>query len=481
MNKKLVFSVTGRLLQALALILLLPMAVSLIYREKSALSFLISAVISLAIGFVLRICTRNYSKVMYAKEGFIIVALAWLSCSLIGALPFVISGEIPSFADAVFETVSGFTTTGASILTDVEALSNGMLFWRSFTHWIGGMGVLVFIIAFVSNISDRSIHILRAEMPGPIVGKLMPRAKDTSKILYIMYICLTLVQIIMLWCGDMSLFESVLHSFGTAGTGGFGIKSDSVGGYSLYSRWVIAVFMLLFGINFNLYYLMIIRKFKTAFKSSELWVYLGIVAAASLLIAFDIKYRFDYDLGRSFGHSFFQVVSVITTTGYATADFNLWPSLSKGILLILMFTGGCAGSTAGGLKLSRVVLLFKMIAKEVKTMIHPRAVATVKFEGKEVDSHTQNSVTTYFAVYIICIFILFFILSFEPFGFETNFTAAVTCFNNVGPGFGAVGPAGSFAEYSDLSKAVLSLAMLMGRLEIFPILIALIPSTWTKR
>lgn len=278
----------------------------------------------------------------------------------------------------------------------------------------------------------------------------------------------------------MNLFDSIVHSFGTAGTGGFGIKSDSLGGYSAYSQWVIAIFMLLFGVNFNLYYLMIIKKFKTAIKSSELWAYIGMVAVACVFICVNIRHLFP-TLAETVRQAVFQVASVITTTGYATTDFNLWPSFSKAILLIFLFTGACAGSTAGGLKISRVVLLFKMIAREVKTMIHPRAVATVKFEGKEVDKHTQNSVTTYFAVYILCIFVFFLIISLEPFDFETNFTAAATCFNNVGPGFGMVGPAGSFAVYSDLSKVVLSLAMLMGRLEIFPILIALIPSTWTKR
>ena len=479
MNRKIVFSVTGKLLEVFSLIMLLPVLVSVIYKEHEAFAFLISAGISLILGLSLRMLTKNADKTLYAKEGFLIVSLAWICASVIGALPFYISKEIPSFVDALFETVSGFTTTGASILTDVESMSHGMLFWRSFTHWIGGMGVLVFILAFVNNISDRSIHIMRAEMPGPIVGKLVPRAKDTSKVLYIMYIVLTLAEIIFLWCGEMNLFESVVHSLGTAGTGGFGIKADSIGGYSAYSQWVIAAFMVIFGINFNLYYLAIIKRFKVAIKSEEIWTYFGIVTVFTTLIAINISRMFD-SVADSVRHAFFQVAALVSTTGYSTTDFNLWSDFSKALLLILLFTGACAGSTTGGLKLSRVIIMFKMISKEIKRLIHPRSVANVKFEGKDLDDSTQRSVTTYFAIYIICIILLFVILSFEPFGFETNFTAAVTCFNNVGPGFGMVGPAGSFAAYSDFSKLVLSLAMLMGRLEIFPLLIALIPSTWKK-
>lgn len=480
MNKKIVFGVTGRILESMFLLLLLPMAVCIIYREPQFLSFLITAVISLGIGFLLRFFTRNQSSVMYAKEGFLIVTLAWVSMSLIGALPFYISGEIPSFADALFETVSGFTTTGASILRDVESLSHGMLFWRSFTHWIGGMGVLVFVLAFVSGISDRSIHIMRAEMPGPIVGKLMPRAKDTSKILYIMYIVLTVAQIILMLCGGMSLFDSVVHAFGTAGTGGFGIKADSVAGYSPYLQWVIGIFMLIFGVNFNLYYLIIIKRFKAVLKSTELWVYIGMVTVSTVLIVLNISEIYT-TTSEAIRAAFFQVSSIITTTGYTTADFNLWPSFSKAILFLLMFSGACAGSTAGGLKISRVVILFKIITREVRRMIHPRSVSSVKFEGKEVEEQVQRSVSTYFAVYMMCILATFLVLSLEPFDFQTTFTSAVSCFNSIGPGFAGVGPTSSYADYSVLSKLVLSLAMLLGRLEIFPILISLTPSTWMKR
>ena len=480
MNSKLVFSVTGRIFVAMSLILLLPAAVALIYRESCFFAFLICAAAAFAIGIILKCVTKNHSNVMYAKEGFLIVALAWLLMSLIGCLPFVISGEIPNFADALFETVSGFTTTGASILTDVESLSKGLLFWRSFTHWIGGMGVLVFILAFASGISDRSIHILRAEMPGPIVGKLMPRARDTSKILYIMYIVLTVLQIILLLAGGMPLFESMLHAFGTAGTGGFGIKADGVAGYSPYLQWVIGIFMMIFGVNFNLYYLVLIKRFKAAIKSTELRVYVCMVLASTALIAVNIS-RFYGGIEQTVRTAFFQVSSIITTTGFATTDFNLWPSFSKAILLILMFTGACAGSTAGGLKISRVIILFRMITRELRRMLHPRSVTAVQFEGKQVDEATQRSVATYFAVYMACILAVFLLLSLEPFNFETNFSAAVSCFNNIGPAFGAAGPMASYAEYSSFSKIVLSLAMLLGRLEIFPIFIAFIPSSWTRK
>lgn len=480
MNRKIVFAITGRLLEAMALILLLPMLVSLIYREKSFSAFVITALISLAIGFVFRLVTRNCSKVLYAKEGFLIVALAWVTSSLIGCLPFIISGEIPSFFDALFETVSGFTTTGASVVTNVESLSHGIIFWRSFTHWIGGMGVLVFIMAFVSGISDRAIHILRAEMPGPVVGKIMPKASETSKILYIMYIVLTLLQILLLWCGDMNLFESVVHSFATAGTGGFSIKSNGLCGYSAYSQWVIGIFMIVFGVNFNLYYLIIIGRLKSVAKSTELWTYVGFVAVSTSLIAVNIHNLYP-TIGETVRQAFFQVSSIITTTGFASANFDLWPQFSRAVLFVLLFTGACAGSTAGGLKMSRVVIIFKMVSAEIKRMIHPRSVRAVKFEGKDVDEQTKNGVVTYFAVYMICIIVIFLLLCLETFDFETNFSAAVTCFNNVGPGFSLVGPMGSFSIYSNFSKLLLSLAMLMGRLEIFPVLIALSPSAWRKK
>lgn len=480
MNRKMVFYMFGRIGQIVALLLLLPAVVAIIYGEYVQLwAFLITAAGAVAVGTAISLLCRTKNKVIYAKEGFAIVSLSWICMSAVGALPFVLSGDITSYIDALFETVSGFTTTGASILRDIEAMSYSMLFWRSFTHWIGGMGVLVFVMAIVSNMTDRSIHLMRAEMPGPVVGKFVPRGRDTAKILYLIYIVITLVQILMLWAGDMSLFESIVHSFGTAGTGGFGVKANSIAGYSAYSQNVIATFMLLFGINFNLYFLLLIRRPKPVFRSTELWVYLGIVAVSIAIVTVNI-YPEQQSLSDALRLAYFQVSSIITTTGFSTADFNLWPSLSKGILLLLMFIGGCAGSTAGGLKISRVVILFKQMLRELKRMIHPRSVTSVKFEGKPLDDQTANSVAIYLAFYALSLITAFIVICFEPFGFETNFTAVVATFNNVGPGLGGVGPCGGFADYSGFSKIVLSLSMLLGRLEIFPLIIALSPSTWRK-
>jgi len=342
------------------------------------------------------------------------------------------------------------------------------------------MGVLIFIMAIIPNIADRSIHIVRAEMPGPVVGKLVPRVKDTAKILYIIYIAMTLLEIAFLLFGGMPLFESVVHAFGTAGTGGFGVKADSIAGYSPYLQWVITVFMLLFGVNFNLYYLILIRRTRTALRSGELWCYLGIVALSTGVIVCNILPQFG-SAEDALRHSAFQVASILTTTGYATTDFNLWPDLSRAILFVLMFIGGCAGSTAGGLKQSRAIMLVKTVGREFKRMLHPRSVSSVRFEGKPVDEATLGSVSTYFAVYMICLFAVFLLISPEPFGFETNLSAAVACFNNVGPGFGLVGPVGSYSAYSGFSKLVLSLAMLLGRLEIFPLILALSPGSWIKK
>lgn len=481
MNHLMVFRTVGRIVRAETLFLLLPAAVALIYRDVWVMTaFLISAAIAFLIGTALHLLCRPKTNAIYAKEGFAIVALAWITLSAIGALPFVISGEVPSYVDAFFESVSGFTTTGASILTDVESMSHGLLFWRSFTHWIGGMGVLVFAMAFLPNLSDRSIHIMRAEMAGPVVGKLVPRAKDTAKILYLIYLGMTAVEIILLLVGGMPFFDSVVHAFGTAGTGGFGIKADSITGYSPYLQWVIAVFMLLFGVNFNLYYLILIGRAKSIFKSTELWAYLGIVAVSVAIITGNILSMCD-GFSEALRLSAFQVSSIITTTGYSTANFDLWPELSKTVLFLLMFIGACAGSTGGGIKVSRIVLMGKMVFNELRFMVRPRSVNSVRFEGKRVEGKVLKSVANYFLIYIICFFCLFLVISFEPFGFESNFTAVAACFNNIGPGFAAVGPMESFAGYSVFSKWVLSFAMLLGRLEIFPLIIALTPRTWTKK
>lgn len=480
MNRRMVFYTVGNIVKIEAALLLLPTLVSLIYNDGSLVAFLITIAAALIVGFGMTIIARPGSHLIYSKEGFAIVALAWVMMSAIGALPFFISGQIPNYVDAFFETVSGFTTTGASILTDVEAMSKGLLFWRSFTHWIGGMGVLVLVMAIFNNVSDRSIHIMRAEMPGPIVGKLVPRVKDTAKILYLIYIVMTVIQVIFLLAGGMPLFDSLLHAFGTAGTGGFGIKGDSIAGYSPYLQWVITIFMLIFGINFNLYYLLLLRRFRTVFKSSEMWTYLIIVTVATAAITANI-YPIYGNLSDTLRASAFQVSSIITTTGYSTADFNLWPEFSKGILFILMFIGGCAGSTAGGLKIARVMIMIKSIGREIRKLLHPRSVSTVKLEGKALDDSTLNNVGAYFILYMVVFFAVFLLLCFEPFDFETNFTAVSACFNNVGPGFAGVGPMSNYAGYSDFSTFILSCAMLLGRLEIFPLLLALSPSTWSKK
>ncbi len=479
MNRRMVFYTVGQIVRVTAFLLFLPAIVSLLYREACVWSFLITIVIALVSGTLLTLISKPRDHVIYAKEGFIIVSLAWLAVSAIGALPFVLSGEIPSFTDAFFETVSGLTTTGASILNNVEAMSHGLLFWRSFTHWIGGMGVLVFVMAILPNVSDRSIHIMRAEMPGPVIGKLVPRVKDTAKILYLIYIVMTVVQVIFLLVGGMSLFDSLVHAFGTAGTGGFGINSDSIAGYSPYLQWVITIFMLIFGINFNLYYLILIRRFRSALQSTELWAYVGIVAISTAIITWNISAQTPI-FSDSLREAAFQVSSIITTTGYSTVDFNQWPQLSKTVLLLLMFIGGCAGSTAGGLKVSRVLILLKRIRRELRHMIHPRSVNAVKFEGKTVSETTLSNVTVYLSIYFITFMVIILLLSIEPFDFETNFSAAAACFNNVGPGFSLVGPAASYSEFSLFSKWILSFAMLFGRLEIFPLILTLSPITWSK-
>ncbi len=480
MNRRMIMYMEGIISLIMALLMLIPFGVALIYREGSAISFVISSGIAALIGIILTKIGNRRERMLFAKEGFIIVALAWIMMSLLGALPFYISGEFPTYSDAVFEIVSGFTTTGASVSVNVESLSRGILFWRSFSHWIGGMGVLVFIMAILPSDSGRSMHIMRAEMPGPIVGKLVPKVRETAKILYLIYIVLTAVQVLLLLCGGMPLFDSLLTSFGTAGTGGFGIKADSIGGYSPYLQWVITVFMLLFGVNFNLYYLILIRRFKSAIKSTELWCYMAIVAISTGIITAQILPTVA-SFSDALRASAFQVSSIITTTGYSTVDFNLWPALSKGILIALMFIGGCAGSTAGGLKVSRIILLFKTIRRDIRKMIHPRSVGVIKLEGRSVDEGALHGVSSYFAVYIILFAVIFLLLSLESFDFETTFTAVAACFNNVGPGFGGVGPTSNFASFSGGAKYLLSSAMLLGRLEIFPILIALSPSTWTKK
>ena len=481
MNKKMVFHMLGKIVTLQAGLMMMPFICGIIYAEKSVFSFFISIAIALSLGAILTLCNKPKDTTFFAREGFVIVALAWIVMSAIGALPFVLSGAIPSYTDAFFETVSGFTTTGASIISSgLEEMPKCILFWRSFTHWIGGMGVLVLVMAIVPTDTGRSIHIMRAEMPGPIVGKLVPKIKTTAKILYLIYIAMTLVQIILLLLGGMPLFDSIVHSFGTAGTGGFGIKSDSIAGYSAYCQWIIAVFMIIFGVNFNLYYLFLMRKFRSIVKSEELWVYLSIIVVSISAVAFNIYPQYE-NISDSVRNSAFQVASIISTTGYATADFDVWPTLSKAILFLLMFIGACAGSTAGGLKVSRVVLLFKQIRSNLKQMLHSRSVDSIRLEDKRVENNTITNVTTYFAIYVTSIAIIFLILSIaDNFDLETNISAVAACFNNIGPGFAKVGPTSSYAAYSAVSKWTLSMGMLMGRLEILPMILVFAPSSWIK-
>ena len=409
------------------------------------------------------------------------MALVWVLMSAFGALPFVISGEIPSFIDAFFETVSGFTTTGSTILTDVEALSHGTLFWRSFSHWVGGMGVLVFAMAVLPMTDGRAMHLMRAEVPGPTVGKISSKLSDSAKILYAIYFAMTFIEVVLLCAGGMPLFDSLIHSFGTAGTGGFSNKGLSVGAYNNpYFEIVIGVFMLLFGINFNLYYFLLLRRFRDAFCSEEMLAYLGIVGFSTVTITLNILHLYD-NVGTALRTAFFQVSSIITTTGYASADFNLWPTYSRIVIVILTFVGACAGSTAGGLKISRVVIFLKAAKQDLNKMLHTHAVTTVRFEGKPLDEKVLRGVHNYFNIYMLLLTLSVLLLSLDGFDIVSTFTAVLTCFNNVGPGLEMVGPMGSFADFSAPAKLLLSFDMLAGRLELYPMLALFSPRLWRKR
>ena len=471
--------VIGRILVTEAALLVLPLIVALLHGE-AAHPFLIPVALLVLIGLLLGV-RRPARTALYARDGLAIVALAWIAVSAFGALPFVISGDIPFYVDAFFETVSGFTTTGASILTEVESLSRGGLFWRSFTHWVGGRGVLVFVMAILPMSDGHGMHIMRAEVPGPTVGKLVSRMSDTAKILYGIYLVLTLVEIVLLLAGGMPLFDACIHSFGSAGTGGFSCRNLSVGAYqNPYFDIVIGIFMLLFGVNFNLYYFLLIRRFRDVFHSEELRSYLLIVAAAVVAITVDIAHLYD-SVSTSLCHAFFQVSSIITTTGYATTDFNAWPTFSKGILVVLMFIGACAGSTGGGIKVARVVILVKASYGDMRRMLHPNAVSTVRFEGKPLTDRNLRGVHLFLTVYILVFTVSFLLLSLEQFDLVTTFTALAACINNIGPGLEVVGPMGNFSAFSPWSKLLLSFDMLVGRLEIFPMLLLCAPSIWKRR
>ncbi len=479
MNYAMIFYLLGWSLYIEAALMLLPSLVAIIYRENTLTDFLIVIAICLVIGFLL---TRHRPKndVIYAREGFISVALIWIFLSAFGALPFVISGSIPSFTDAMFETVSGFTTTGSSILPEVESLTNSILFWRSFTHWIGGMGVLVLLLAVLPLAGGgHNFHLMRAESPGPSVSKLVPKVRTSAMILYLIYFGMTILQIILLLCAKMPLFDSLVTTFGSAGTGGFGIKNDSMASYTPAIQTITGVFMMLFGVNFTAYYLILAKRPKDALKSEEVRAYLAIILVSTLLIAFDARAAFT-SVGDALNKAFFQVSSIITTTGFTSANFDLWPSFSKSILVVLMFVGACAGSTGGGLKVSRIVIWVKNLFRELQQMIHPRSVRKVSFEGHTLSDDTIKSVGTYLFTYFLIFVASILIISLDEFDLTTNFTAVAATFNNIGPGLSMVGPTGNFGHFSDLSKWVLTFDMLAGRLELFPMLILLSPRAWKK-
>lgn len=465
-------------IQIEGLFFLLPSITGLLYKESTGWYFFAMSILCLMIGFV---GTRKKPKsaVMYAKEGFIVVALSWIIVSMIGATPFWISGEIPSYIDAWFETISGLTTTGASILSDVEALSHSSLIWRCFTNWIGGMGVLVFILAILPLSGAYNMHIMKAESPGPSVGKLVPRVRDTAKILYTIYISITLVQLVLLLLTGMPLFDSLTLSFATAGTGGFAVKNSSIADYTMLQQGIISVFMILYGVNFGAYFLILNKKYKQGFAMEEVRWYFIIIAAAVLFIGWDIREGFD-TLLESFHHALFQVGTVITTTGFSTVDFDLWSATSKTILVILMFVGACAGSTGGGIKVSRFIIMFKTIKKEIAYYIHPRSVKKIQMDGKGVEHEVIRSVNVFLIAYILIFVGSVLIVSLDHKDLVTNFTAVAATFNNIGPGLAGVGPMANFGHFSDLSKLVMMFDMLAGRLEIFPMLILFAPSVWKK-
>ena len=480
MNYRMIGKSIGNLLLVEAACMLPSLLISLIYPESDGAAFAVAIALTTAAGFLLSRLKSNTGG-LYARDGFAIVALGWILLSAFGALPFLLSGAIPRVEDALFESISGFTTTGASILREVESLPRGILFWRSFTHWMGGMGVLVMMIAIMPSVKANTIHILKAESPGPTPGKLVPKVSQTAKILYLIYILLTATQVVFLVAGGMPLYDSLVHSFSTAGTGGFSSRNLSVAAYgSDYIEIVITVFMFLFGVNFTLYYTAFKGGLKNALHDEELRVYFFTVVGATALIAINVYSQIYRTVGESVQHAAFQVSSLITTTGFATADFNLWPVFSQLILLLLMFVGASAGSTGGGLKVVRVVVLFKVIKRELTRVIHPRAVRTIKLNGRLVDEEVVSGVMAFFYFYILIFVAAVLTVALEGEDIVTTVTSVIATLNNVGPGLGRVGPMGNFADLSVLSKAVLSLCMLIGRLEIYPIMLLMFPSFWKR-
>ena len=480
MNKRLTFKLIGKVLLVEAALMLVPLAVSLILGGGDAMSMLISMLVTAVVGGGMALIPTQNDN-LRAREGFAVVSFSWLLVSFFGALPFWIHGCIPSLLDAFFETVSGFTTTGATILTDVESLPKGLLFWRSFTHWVGGMGVLVLSLALLPKMGTRSIYLMRAESPGPSVDKLVPRVGNNAKILYQLYVWLSVLMLIALLCTGMNLYDALIHVFGAAGTGGFSNYNASVGAFnSAAVEIIIGVFMALFGVNFSMYYYMLRRNWRVCASNSELRTYVGLVLGASVLIALNIMPQYGGKFFTSLRYSFFQVSSIMTTTGYATADFDVWPQFSRTLLVGLMLVGACAGSTGGGIKVIRVQLLAKGMIREIRRTIHPRSVNTVRLDGRTVDDGMISGVLSFFFAYMCVLVVSTLIISLDGFSFETNLTAVIATLSNIGPGLGMVGPTGNFSAFSDLSKVVLSLCMLIGRLEIFPMLMLLAPSAWRK-
>ncbi len=481
MNYKMIGRFLAQILSIEGLFLIPALLISLFCGETAAVqAFLWTLLVILVCVVCLHWLCRGAPIAFYAKEGFVCVGISWIVLSLVGSLPFYLSGEIPSYIDSFFEIVSGFTTTGASILPAVEQLSRGITYWRSFSHWLGGMGVLVFLLAFTGDKGQGfTMHLLRAESPGPDVGKLVPKMRKTAAILYIIYCALTVVNILLLWLGGMPLFEAVCHGFGTAGTGGFGIKNDSYASYSPYLQNVTTIFMLLFGVNFSCYYLLMLRQFRGVFRDEELRLYIAIVVCSIGLIVWNLQ-GFYGSFEETLRHAAFQVASLMTTTGYATTDFDLWPSFSKTILMSLMVVGACAGSTGGGLKVGRLLLIFKSLKRNIQQVLHPRKVLSVRNNGRIVSEKVLDNTNAYLSAYAIILFLSFLLLSLDGFPTETNFSAVLACFNNIGPGLELVGPTCNFGGFSTLSKLVLILDMLAGRLEIFPILVLFSADTWKR-
>ncbi len=478
MNFSMILYILGWVLEFEAGFMLLPCIVATVYGEEQGIVYLMVAVFSAFTGFwIVRKKPKN--KVFYTREGFVVVALSWLLLSFVGALPFILTGEIPKIEDALFEIVSGFTTTGASILTDVEALSHTSLFWRSFTHWIGGMGVLVFILAILPMTGGYNMHLMRAESPGHQVGKLVPRVRESAMILYKIYFALTLLQIVILLISGMPLFDTLTISFGSAGTGGFAIKNDGIAGYTYAQQTIITIFMAVFGLNFGVYFLIVQKKFKQAVKAEEARYYLCVLITATLIIAINIKDMFS-SFGEALHHSAFQVSSIMTTTGFSTVDFDLWPSEAKTILVLLMFIGACSGSTGGGMKVSRILILAKTIKKELMSLIHPRSIKKIQIEGRVIEHEVLRSVNVFFAAFMLIVAGSVFLISFDGCDFSTNFTAVAATINNIGPGLSLVGPMTNYSHFSAFSKLVLIFDMLVGRLEVFPMLLLLTPATWKK-